>query len=185
MANHDSLKQMLSENEGRIPHMYLDTVGRVTLAIGHMIPAVVEAQKLTLQVRASGQTATAAQIADDFNRVLAQAPGMVAARYQPFTTIEMTDEQIDRLLNQDIAVMEAGVRQQFAGYDSYPEPAQDALLDMAFNLGVTGLVTKFPKLKAGAEAQNWNTCAAECRRNGISDARNQKTRDLFLQAAAG
>ena len=184
MASHDSLKQMLIENEGRIEFMYLDTVGRVTLAVGHMIPGVAEAQRLSLRVRASGQVATAAQIADDFNRVLAQAPGLVAANYKPFTTIEMADDQIAQLLDQDIAGMEAGVRQHFAGYDSYPEPAQDALLDMAFNLGVGGLVTKFPKLKAAAEAQNWNTCAAECRRNGISDTRNQKTRDLFLQAAA-
>ena len=52
MGDHSSLKQMLVENEGRIPYMYLDTVGRVTLAIGHMIPLVTAAQKLTLRVRA-------------------------------------------------------------------------------------------------------------------------------------
>jgi GH24 family phage-related lysozyme (muramidase) len=185
MSNHTNLKQMLVENEGRIAHMYLDTVGRVTLAVGHMIPTLAEAQKLPLRLRSSGEAATAEQIGTDFNNVQAQTPGMKAVQYLPFTALEMADADIDHLLDLDIAKTEAGVRQHFAGYDTYPEPSQDALLDMALNLGVNGLVSKFPKLKASAEAGDWNTCAAECRRLGISDDRNRKTRDLFLRAANG
>ena len=183
MGDHSSLKQMLVENEGRIPYMYLDTVGRVTLAIGHMIPLVTAAQKLTLRVRGSGAPATPEQIASEFNQVQSQEPGRAAEHYRQFTLLEMADDAIDQLLDADIAAMEAGVKQRFAKWDSFPEPAQDALLDMAFNLGVAGLVSKFPKLKAAADAQDWNTCAAQCRRIGISDDRNQKTKNLFLQAA--
>jgi GH24 family phage-related lysozyme (muramidase) len=183
MSDHNSLKQLLIENEGRIPHMYLDTAGRVTVAVGHMIPAASEAQKLSLEVRGSGQAATAAEIAADFNQVRAQAQGMPAEDYRQFTALDMADGDIDQLLDQDIAGMETGVRQHLPAYNSYPEPAQDALLDMAFNLGMNGLVTNFPKLMAAAERKDWNTCAAECRRLGISDQRNQTTKNLFLQAA--
>jgi GH24 family phage-related lysozyme (muramidase) len=183
MSDHSSLKEMLVENEGRISHMYLDTVGRVTIAVGHMIPSVAEAQNLSMQVRASGAAASAAQIASDFNRVQAQQMGMSAERYRQFTALDMADADIDELLNQDIAGMESGLQQHLAGYSGFPEPAQDALLDMAFNLGVNGLLKKFPKLIAAATAQDWNTCAAQCQRAGISDNRNQKTKALFLQAA--
>lgn len=185
MSDHSTLKQILVENEGRIPHMYLDTVGRVTLAVGHMIATAADSEQLSMQVRDTGAVATAAQIANDFNQVQSQQPGMAAGHYRQFTTLDMADADIDRLLDQDIAGMEAGVAAHFAAYPTFPEPAQDALLDMAFNLGVNGLLKKFPKLTAAAAAQDWNTCAAECKRVGISDDRNQKTKELFLQAANG
>jgi GH24 family phage-related lysozyme (muramidase) len=184
MPNHQSLKQLLIENEGNIPHFYLDTVGRVTVGVGHMIPVAAQATGISLQVRVSGLPASSQQIEGEFSRISSQRPAMPAAQYRQFTTLEMTEEVTDALLDADIAAMEAGVRQHFAGYDSYPEPAQDGILDMAFNLGVGGLVSNFPTFKRAAEERNWNTCAAECHRNGISDSRNQKTKQLFLEAAS-
>jgi GH24 family phage-related lysozyme (muramidase) len=41
--DHSELKIMLAGNEGSIQHMYLDTVGKVTVGVGHMIPNVGEA----------------------------------------------------------------------------------------------------------------------------------------------
>jgi GH24 family phage-related lysozyme (muramidase) len=179
MNDHASLKQLLKDNEGNIPYMYLDTVGKVTVGVGHMIASPDLAQGLSFVVRGTSQAASAAQIAADYNSVHSQRPAMVASQYKPFTKLEMTPAAIDQLLDTDIAGMESGVRSAFRGYDNYPAPAQDALLDMAFNLGVSGLVTKFPKLKAAAEAGNWQTCANECQRNGISQARNDKTKAMF------
>ncbi|MBV9301622.1 MAG: glycoside hydrolase family protein [Acidobacteriaceae bacterium] len=185
MNDHFELKQLLIENEGNLCHMYLDTVGRVTVGVGHMIPNVHEAEKLSFVLHGCTTQATLDQIASDYAKVESQQRGMLAEHYRPFTALDMTPSAIDELLSLDIATMEAGVRAAFHGYDTYPAPAQDALLDMAFNLGVNGLVTKFPHLKAAAEAGDWQTCAAECRRNGISDARNEKTRTLFENAKSG
>lgn len=182
MNDHANLKQLLIENEGNIPYMYLDTVGRVTVGVGHMIASPSLAQAMSFVMRGTSQPATAAQLAAEYNSVSAQRPAMSAGKYQPFTKLEMTPAAIDQLLDKDIAGMESGVRSSFRGYDNYPAPAQDALLDMAFNLGVTGLVTKFPKLKAAAEAGDWRTCANECQRNGISQTRNDKTKALFESA---
>jgi GH24 family phage-related lysozyme (muramidase) len=183
MSDHSQLKQMLIENEGSIEHMYLDTVGKVTVGVGHMIPGELEAQRINFVVRGTMRPATTLQISSEFGTVGRQRPAMTAASYRQFTTLDMTPDAIDSLLDSDIAIMEAGVRANFFNYDSYPAPAKDALLDMAFNLGVHGLVAHFPHLKAGADSQNWRICAAQCRRNGISDTRNQKTMDLFLAAA--
>ena len=52
-------------------------------------------------------------------------------------------------------------------------------MDMAFNLGNKGLVSKFPSFTRAAREKNWAKCAEECRRNGISKARNDEVRHLF------
>jgi GH24 family phage-related lysozyme (muramidase) len=176
---------MLVAEEGALGHMYLDTAGLVTVGVGHMTPNAQAAQRLNFIVRANGVAATSDQIAADYASVSRQQRGMLAAHYQPFTSLNMADAAIQDLLSADVAEVEAGVRARFAGYDEYPEPAQDALLDMAFNLGVAGLAGGYPHLKAAAEARDWATCAAQCHRNGISDDRNAKTRALFESAGNG
>jgi GH24 family phage-related lysozyme (muramidase) len=181
--DHSNLKQLLIQNEGSIGHMYLDTVGRVTVGIGHMIPSCVEAEKLSFILRNSGMNASVAQIMAEYSALQKQTPGLPAAHYQTCTQLDMAASVINALLDADIRTTETGVRTAFRGYDTYPAEAQDALLDMAFNLGVNGLVNKFPHLKAAAEAGNWEVCAEQCRRNGISDARNDKTKALFQTAA--
>jgi GH24 family phage-related lysozyme (muramidase) len=173
---------MLTDNEGNLSHMYLDTVGRVTVGVGHMIAAVPDAVLIQFVTRGAIAAATAQQITDEFNNISRQRPAMAAANYRQFTQLDMIPAAIDALLDSDIEAKAAGVRTNFRNYDSYPEAAQDALLDMAFNLGVHGLVDHFPHLKAAAEALDWRTCAAQCHRNGIGDARNQKTAALFLSA---
>lgn len=183
MGDHTQLKAMLIDEEGNLPHMYLDTVGLVTVGVGHMIPSAEAARGLNFVVRADGSAAAPDQAATEYASISQQQKGLVAEHYSQFARLAMTDSAIQDLLGTDIAGVEAGVRSRFAGYDDYPEPAQDALLDMAFNLGVEGLAAHFPHLKAAAEARDWATCAAQCHRNGISDARNQKTQALFESAA--
>jgi GH24 family phage-related lysozyme (muramidase) len=183
MSDHLELKRMLIENEGNVEYLYLDTVGRVTVGVGHMVAEAGAAQQIGFITRDTSQPATAQRIFEEFSNVARQRPAMAAGEYRQFTQLIMTPAAVDALLDKDIEGMEAGVRANFQNYNSYPGPAQDALLDMAFNLGVHGLVAHFPHLKAAAEAQDWNTCAAQCHRNGIGDARNQKTAALFQMAA--
>ncbi len=40
-------REIIKAGEGSIPHMYLDTVGRVTVAVGNMIPTAAAAEPLT------------------------------------------------------------------------------------------------------------------------------------------
>jgi len=94
----------------------------------------------------------------------------------------MDSAQIDEVNAADIERFEDALRAQLPAWDTYPEPAQLALFDMAFNLGVSGLFRKFPKMIAAVRARDWATAAAQCHRNGIQDARNEETADLFRQA---
>jgi len=90
---------------------------------------------------------------------------------------------IDALLLSDIALFESKLAAALPKWPSYSEPAQEALFDMCYNLGVGGL-PKFHQLLAAVDSGQWTTAAAQCHRKGISDARNRETANLFLQAAA-
>ena len=70
----------------------------------------------------------------------------------------------------------------FPEWNTYPEPVQVALVDMAFNLGVPGLVKKFPSFVAAVKSRDWAGASRECRRRGISEARNAETERLFAEA---
>lgn len=50
---------------------------------------------------------------------------------------------------------------RFPWYAKLDEPRQSALLDIAFNTGVSGLL-HFPHLIAALELGNWEIAAAEC-----------------------
>ena len=76
-----------------------------------------------------------------------------------------------------------GLRSLLPGFDAFPAQAQEALLDMAFQLGARGLVNKFPHLVASVKARDWKTCAVQCHRAGIQEWRNVATADLFRHAA--
>lgn len=178
----DRIRAELKNEEGCVTHMYLDTRGYVTVGVGHMLADVQAAQVLGFRNRASGEPATPEEIENAFNTVKQQPPGRIASRYQTCTDLELPMEEIDAQLDRHIDDFETTLRGHFRDYDQFPPEARQALLDMAFNLGSSGLLKKFPKLVANARARNWEGCAVECERRGIGDARNEATRALFNKA---
>ena len=46
MATWAEFTKELKVSEGEIPHLYLDTVGAVTVGVGNMLPGAAAAQKL-------------------------------------------------------------------------------------------------------------------------------------------
>lgn len=184
MSNFEEQRRsMIKDGEGCIPYMYLDTVGKVTVAVGQMLPTVAAAAALTFSRRDNGNRATAAEISQDYQSVAQQPPGRPATSYKQFTQLDMPEDAIDALLDKRIAEFEAALRGDFPEYDSYPDEAKLGLMDMVFNLGNSGLINKFPTFTRAARAKDWRTCANECERGGIGDARNAMTKKLFEDAA--
>ena len=91
----------------------------------------------------------------------------------------ITQDEAQRLLTLDIQEHLRELRRRVPFFDGLPVPAQDALFDMAFNLGIGGLL-EYPHMLAALKARDWDTAAAQCHRRGIGEARNQYTADLFL-----
>lgn len=175
-----SLRQLLKSGEGSIAHMYLDTVGKVTIGVGNMLPDVNAATTLPFIDRQSGSPASESKIADEFGLVGRQEAGRVASYYRQFCTLELPESGIDELLQSRIEEFAVGLRLEFPGFDALMESARLGLFDMAFNLGVSGVVNKFPSFTRAVREGDWTACARECRRPQVSDSRNREVRNLFL-----
>ena len=177
----EELKERLREHEGVVPNLYLDTLGLVTCGVGHMIPNA-NAMAGIPMVRSDSSEASLADKVTEWYRVKHLEPARLPAYYEANTTLRMTPGAITSLQDNDVDGFRQGLRSSLPGFDAFPEPAQEALLDMAFQLGARGLVDKFPHLVASVKARDWKTCAAECHRAGIQDWRNAATADLFRHA---
>jgi GH24 family phage-related lysozyme (muramidase) len=179
--NQSEIAARLKKFEGCISYMYKCTGGEVTVGVGHAIQTAMDAGALSWRI--NGSAATAEQAAADYARVAAAQKGMPAEKYEALTRCRMADPDIEKLLAGDIQIFENKLSAVLPKLAQYPEPAQQALFDMAYNLGIAGLL-KFHKMLAAVDAGNWETAAAESRRNGIGDGRNAEIAALFRQAAA-
>ncbi len=175
-----AVEARLRKFEGCVPYMYRCTGGEVTIGVGHAILDAAGAGSLNWQI--DGAPATPEQAQADWAKVAAAGKGMVASAYAGLTQCRMTDDEISRLVETDIQLFAAQLQTALPGWSSYPEPVQEALFDMAYNLGIGGLL-KFSKMLAAVNAGDWNTAAAQCHRRGISEDRNRETAQLFLEAA--
>lgn len=182
--NWDDVKTDFERWEGKFSHMYLDSMGLVTVGIGKMLPDCAAAQQLRFVRRSNGATAITAEITTDFNEVSQQTAGKPAPTYKKYKQLDLPDDVIYALLKTEVNGFEANLKSNFKGYNMYPVSAKRALLDMIYNLGSAGFV-KFEQLKKAAESHDWEEAARECHRKKISEERNNWTRDLFLASAAG
>ena len=178
--NRKAVADFLTKFEGNIPHMYRCTGGKVTVGVGRAFESAAEACKFSWRI--GNQPAKASDIAGDFLRVSAAELNHPAGFYKKLTTCTMLPEDISTLLDQDISRFEEELKQKLPNWNSYPDEVQRALFDMGYNLGVNGLLGKFPKMLAAVNAHEWETAAKECQRQGIGDARNAATAALFRTA---
>jgi GH24 family phage-related lysozyme (muramidase) len=173
--------------ENNIPWMYLDTGGRVTVGAGHMLPSAASASgPLMNLVDANGNPAPAAAKQAEWVTIYGQEAGHVASYYKQFTSLHLEQADIDAILLADMEQAQSYLRDAFDNYDSFPQPAREGLLDMMFNIGPAKFTAaKWPSFFAAVTATppNWTEAANQCHRAGISAARNDAVRQLFLDAA--
>lgn len=182
MSFEETCRELIKSGEGSIPHMYLDT--RRFVGVGNLLRTAEAAQALAFVRRDSGDAANETEITADFDAVRHRPYGQsyTAASFKAHTALDLPKAEIDALLDRRIAEFEDGLRESFRGYDSFPDRARLGLIDMAFNLGTFGLVTKFPSFTQAAREQDWKVCAQECQRRGISQTRNDEVKKLFEEA---
>jgi GH24 family phage-related lysozyme (muramidase) len=174
----------LKEFEGCIPWMYRDTVGKVTVGVGLMLPDTKAAESLPFVLTTGPATrpATPQEIAAEYTRVNTMPIGRASAFYKSPTALELTQQTIDAKLTSVLERFEADLRAQLPHYNTFPDSIKMALLDMIYNLGPAGLFKDFPHLVAAVNAGAWAQAAERCMRSGPSAARNAWTRQQFLSA---
>lgn len=180
----DRLKASLRETEGVIPHFYLDTKGFVTAGIGHLLRT--EDEAFALPWTKDDRPASTAEIRFEYQRVKALKPGMGPRYYAERTTLRLSDEAMDRLLDADVDAKASEVAASLPGFDAFPDGPQCGCLDIAFNCGVngpTGLIHGFPRMMAYVKAGRWVEASRESHRPEVSDKRNRQTAAWFAEAA--
>ena len=173
----------LKEFEGSIPWMYRDTVGKVTVGVGLMLPDAAAASALPFTFLGSSASATA--IAEDYARVAAMVEGQAASCYRSSNSPCLPQTVIDTNLTAILESFDTRLRTALHGYEDFPGPVKLALLDMAYNLGPAALLGGYPRMLAAVEEGHWALAASECMRHGPGALRNAWTRDQFLVAVVG
>ncbi|WP_151636587.1 lysozyme family protein [Noviherbaspirillum aerium] len=197
MSLHPHIKQevlkSLQRYEGRIKHLYLDSVGKVTIGVGHLVSARSSMSPLPMyKLGANGANVVAStqEKQSEYEMIMRQPVGYSASWYKKHTRLFMKDSDIDRLLNEHLEVFHmelCRIYKKSKGYpndfDKLPHSVQIALFDLIFNLGAHGLTHKFPVLNACLMAGDWARAAQQSHRPQLSMARNQYVMQLFLSVA--
>ncbi|WP_143169375.1 hypothetical protein [Vibrio quintilis] len=155
------LLQVLKKSsfENNIPYMYVDSVGKITVGVGHNLDAYKDKLELKFVVKrltrhhvrggdtgisvkdktCLGKAATADQINNDYN-FLTKHIGL--KKYNPenlrkYTTLELSQDSIDKLFLADLKIAAAVAMREFGSenFRKYPIQCQAALIDIAFNVG--------------------------------------------------
>lgn len=182
-----TLMKRLEQQEGRIPHMYLDTRGYVTVGVGNMIPDANQAAAISFVHRDTGRAATATEIREEYSAIKQRPYGRRygASAFRPYTSLELTNATIDQLTRKHVQSFTGELQTIYgkAAFNAMPDKVKLALYDMIFNLGMTKLKNEYPNFNRHIGNSDWAAAARESRRGGISDERNLYVRNLLNQAA--
>jgi GH24 family phage-related lysozyme (muramidase) len=172
----DALLAKIIEHEGCVKHLYCDHLGNVTCGVGFLMRT-----PGTLYRFAWDDLGLAI---DDWHRVkrcyeawatTTREHGPRTARgYQKLTAARLLD--VETPLRELVWSFKLQLQTRGLPLDTFPLPVQEAVLDMAYNLGVGGLLSKFPKFVSHLKAGNYAAASTECRRPQVSAARNAWTR---------
>jgi len=179
----DEALAQLEQFEGSVAWMYRDTVGKVTVGVGMMLPDAKAA--CPLPFRLGEEPATEAEIRAEFARVDNLPVGRPALFYRSTHGPELAKTEIDSMLRQVVEGFESELRASLSDWDSFPDSVKLALLDMAYNLGPEGLLHGYPRLMHAVRSSDWVQAAAACYRKGPGAARNDWTRQMFLGSVVG
>lgn len=181
----DQIKADMKLHESLIQHMYVDTANRVTVGIGNMLPNLAAAQAQPFVLRAtSTQSASAEQIKTDWDAVNEHAgKNLMATSFAKYTLLDLPEDVCWDLLKKRIDnEFLPGIKRIYTDWDTFPLAAKRALLDMVYNLGITGF-KKFKTLDGHVKKADWEKAAGSCSRQGIPAERNEWTRARFNEAA--
>ncbi|MFD9339391.1 hypothetical protein ACFWBF_34115 [Streptomyces sp. NPDC060028] len=177
----DNFSAFSKRLEGRVNHMYLDSLGNVTIGIGNKIDPVADALALsslgaTLLHDGTNTPATNAEITTEWTSVKGGST---------VTTLHLSEASINTLVDTRLSQNETTLVTFFPGFSTWPADAQLAILSMAWGMGPDGLrPPKFKNLREAIGRRDWFNAARECNMAGSRlEKRNAVDRGLFRNAA--
>lgn len=167
------LHHMLGSHEGNSGSMYCDSCEPpvVTVGVGHALFTSQAAKALPFLDAKTGSPASSAQIEAEYSRTKALRvyPGS-----RPYLILPVSE--VSKLEDQDVEKAVGILRKELGDFDTLPEDARLALIDIAFNCGS---LMDFPHLRAAVKARDWKAAASHAHRAGVSATRNQDVQALL------
>jgi len=187
--------------EGKVPFMYQDTLGKVTIGIGNLI----DSEEATAALPGVGaplfhkelpnvpmtRLASDAEIREEWRQVK-NDPALAAGGWraaEPLTDLRLSDDGIRTLVSVRVGQMENyltnGHITEFASFQGWPADAQLGLLSMSWAMGSAFADGgKWRDFRAACGAQEWLKAAKNCNiANTWLAKRNAVNRGLFRNAA--
>ncbi|HWU63483.1 MAG TPA: hypothetical protein VN112_15805, partial [Ensifer sp.] len=133
-------RNLILEAEGFIEHMYLDTVSQITIGYGTMLPTAASSTTITMLNKATNQPATVDEKVKAWNTLREFSPvnhklNMKAEAFADMTDLVINELQAERLFNLKLGGFVSMLQKHYPKFEDFPEDAQIAILDMAYNLG--------------------------------------------------
>ncbi len=147
-----------------VDHLYKDDKGYPTAGCGNLM-ALATMLALPWLRRNDDAPASHDDIMSDWNSI-ARLPGnMSDAYYAKFTKLYLPVDLIKRLFASRVAEFTDQLTGIYADFESWPQPAQLAELDMIFNLGIGTYKTFETHIEAlKKRPPDWQGAAASCHR---------------------
>ncbi len=192
------IKDLVIKHEKDVPYLYKDSLGNITVGTGIMLPSVQEAQKLPFEIKQEDGTvrpATSNEIKTVFDKVKATT-GNVDTDYQTkklgLPDLQLNPTASDKKLHEKLEQSVLELQKKFPDFDSYPESAKIALMDMEYNMGSkfqehridaqTGKDKGWPDFWKAVKEQDWDTAAEQSHRWQVGTDRNSDTATRFRKA---
>ncbi|MBQ4891764.1 hypothetical protein J8L86_18110 [Shewanella sp. MMG014] len=188
------VSKKLETYEGRISHLYLDTIGKVTVGIGNMIPNKAAMNSFSMYKVSANKQFIIASLADkeaefDVIKKLPFGRNYSASSFKKHSSLIIKDVDIDIQREKHIQSFYKELLRYYSvangfnkSFDNMPIEAQLALFDMVFNLGITKLKNQYVKFNSLIKQEKWAEAAKQSNRVGISPIRNQYVMKLLKLA---
>lgn len=187
-ADEGEVTQFVREQEAPITYLYKDNKGYMTVGVGHRITNLEKAKSLPFQVYENGKSlrpATMHEIEEHYNQVQAIPHGQsVSARQysaeknESMKDIRLPDEEVDRILKNDLRIKAQELRKTWKDFDKMPGDLQKAMTDVHFNTG--NLTPKnWPKLNKAIENKDIEGIIREINRDTKHEERNKAVERLL------
>jgi GH24 family phage-related lysozyme (muramidase) len=183
------VRKLIRNSESTFAHMYLDSVNKVTVATGHMIPDAASAARIKMYRYGTGAVATDLEKKAEWNAIRKLSNGLpknnnTAKYYKAFVKLYVSQPEADSLLDADLDKSMRILRANYPKFGTFPEDAQVAMIDMAYNLG-NRIHSKFKTFTAvinNPKGPNWKLAAKNSKRPQLSAQRNKEVYNLFMAA---
>jgi GH24 family phage-related lysozyme (muramidase) len=183
-----NVKAMVEEladpnREGCTTWLYCDSRGLPTVGIGNLVASPKDCAALPF-AHPSGTPATEDEKRDLWKAVVnAFEKGEGAGFYRTLSTLAISRafayELAAKRIERDFI---PGIKRLCHEFDEWPEQAQRAIVDMAYNLGIGGL-SHFVNFLGACQSRDWATAAKECHRATCRKSRNDWTEQMLVAAS--